>query len=94
MFEIKKAADSVIVLSGRFDASQVERARPILDAISQSCTLDFSELDYISSAGLGLLLGAQKRLVDTGHSMKLTRMNKNVRDVFRYAGFDKIFEIT
>ena len=55
--------------------------------------IDCSGLEYISSAGLGVLLGTFKRLDEKGASLKLTGMRKLVRDVFRYSRMDTIFEI-
>ncbi len=56
-------------------------------------TLDCSGLEYISSAGLGVLLKTQKRLLASGGKLKLTGVNRHLQDIFRYSGFDQIFEI-
>lgn len=93
MFHAKISEDGEILLSGRFDAAQVEEARMVFDKTTKSSTVNFEELEYISSAGLGLLLATQKRLGESGDSLKLINMNKHIRDVFRYSGFDTIFEI-
>jgi len=93
MFDIKLAADGRVLLSGRLDASQVESARTVLGAVTQSCTLDFSELEYISSLGLGVLLEAQKRLTEAGHGLVITNLSVHIADLFKLAGFDLIFEI-
>jgi anti-sigma B factor antagonist len=93
MFAISVDPGGTIVLEGRLDASQVETASPVFDAITASCRVDFSHLEYISSAGLGLLLKTQKRLGGEGQNLVLTGMNKMVRDVFRIARFDLIFAI-
>ena len=93
MLEIARNDDGVITLQGRFDASQVEAARAVLNTIAGSCTLDFGELTYISSAGLGLLFATQKRLVDTGSALRLINLNPHIREIFQIAGFDNIFEI-
>ena len=93
MFEARIAANDVIELSGRLDASQVEKAKAVFDAISNSCTVSFKEVEYISSAGLGVLLATQKRLNDLGKRLKLSNLHGHVKDIFYYAGFDKIFEI-
>jgi len=93
MFDIEWKAENKIALRGRLDASQADKARDFLQNISQSCIIDFEELDYISSAGLGVLLGTQKRLNQSGHELKLANMNKHIKDIFLYAGFDHIFEI-
>ena len=92
MFEIKENG-STILLQGRFDASQTEKAREVLSSLSNDAVVDFSHLEYISSAGLGVLLGAQKRLAESGRRLKLTNMNHHIREIFRIAGFDHIFEI-
>jgi anti-sigma B factor antagonist len=93
MFEIEKVGNENIKLRGRFDASQADKARDMLREVLGSCVIDFEELDYISSAGLGVLLGAQKRLGESGNNLKLINMNKHIREIFRIAGFDRIFDI-
>jgi anti-anti-sigma factor len=93
MFEIRVTENKEIQLIGRLDASQVDKANEILDTITTTTVLDFSELEYISSAGLGILLEVRKRLDDSGHNLKLKNLNKHISDIFRYAGFDRIFEI-
>ena len=93
MFTVTIRDDGNMILTGRLDASQTDKASEALDQINTSKTLDFKELDYISSAGLGILLKHQKRLKAAGYSLKLTNLNKHIRDVFMFTGFDKIFEV-
>lgn len=93
MLDIKLGKTSEILLSGRFDASQVDKARTVFDPINESKIVDFTDLDYISSAGLGVLLMTQKRLKDKGDELVLRNLNKHIREVFKYAGFDMIFKI-
>ena len=93
MFNILKVSDHELQLSGRLDATQVDVAKPILEQITTSATLDCQELAYISSAGLGLLIATQLRLNKAGGSLKLVKLSKFVRDVFRYSSLDKIFQI-
>jgi anti-sigma B factor antagonist len=93
MFEIKRDANGTITLHGRLDASQVDNARTVLNQVTESCTVDFAELSYISSAGLGLLFGTQKRLVDGGGGLTLINLSPHIREIFQIAGFDNIFEI-
>jgi anti-sigma B factor antagonist len=92
MFEITLNKNE-IKLIGRFDASQVEKAKSVFGEVQSSCIVDFKDLQYISSAGLGVLLQYQKLLKDKGHSMKLVDMNDHIHDVFEWAGFNLIFEI-
>lgn len=93
MFDIKIAADGQILLSGRLDASHSERAKQEFDKVTASAVVNFQDLEYISSAGLGVLFATQKRLKGAGQGLKLIKMNQHIRDVFRYARFDLVFEI-
>ncbi|HEX9407702.1 MAG TPA: STAS domain-containing protein [Thermoanaerobaculia bacterium] len=93
MLEIREGSNHDLILTGRFDASQVEKARGVFLSLTEGKTVDFSGLDYISSAGLGVLLAAQKRLSQRGQSLRLVNVNHHIRDVFRFSGFDQIFEI-
>jgi anti-sigma B factor antagonist len=93
MFEIRRGAGGEVILSGRLDAAQVERVREELKNQSTSCEVNFEKLDYISSAGMGVLLGIQKRLSTQGHGLVLTNMNRHIRELFTIAGFNHIFTI-
>jgi len=93
MFDIRRATSGEVVLSGRLDAAQVEKVREELKAQTTSCVVDFGELDYISSAGMGVLLGVQKRLSEGGHGLTLVNLNRHIREIFRIAGFDHVFTI-
>lgn len=93
MFEITVGADDEIILSGRFDASQVEKASSFFSSVSTGRTVDFANLVYISSLGLGILLATQKRLNDSGEGLTLINVNSHIRDVFRFSGFDQIVRI-
>jgi anti-sigma B factor antagonist len=55
--------------------------------------LDLAALEYISSAGLGVLLKTQKRLMATGGKVRLAGVGAHLRDIFVYSGFDQLFEI-
>ena len=93
MLDVRVSENGEIVLSGRFDASEAVKAETFLAAVTESKTVDLSGLQYISSAGLGVLLATQKRLMSSGSSLKLRNLRGHVREVFHYSGFDKIFEI-
>jgi len=93
MFDAKLSGEGEILLRGRFDASQVDKARAVFDRVSATCSVDFRDLEYISSAGLSVLLGTQKRLSQTGHCLKLKNMNPHIRQIFEYARFDMLFDI-
>jgi len=93
MFDIRTNEQGDVILSGRLDAAQTDKASEVLNRITGSVNVDFKDLQYISSAGLGVLLAAQKRLSQTGNRLKLINMSSHIRDVFHYARFDMIFEI-
>lgn len=93
MFEIETGPGGEILLSGRLDATQVEKAREVLLALEESRTVDFAKLEYIASAGLGVLLATQKRLGSKGCSIRLVNLNNHIKDVLHFSGFDQIFEI-
>lgn len=93
MFEIKWSDDKQILLVGRFDAGHVDEARMFFDTVTGSCTVDCAGLTAISSSGLGILLSAQRRLRESGHSLKLINMDAHIRERFEVAGLDMIFDI-
>ncbi len=93
MLTVNVKEDGEIVLAGRFDASQVDVAQEVFDRVASTCRVNFQDLEYISSAGLGELLKTQKRLSETGQTLILTHITKFVRDVFRIARFDLVFKI-
>lgn len=94
MFELSIADDGTVVVEGRLDAAQAVKAQTFLDKIQGQCVLDMAKLEYISSAGLGVLLKTHKRLMGSGKGLKLINVNHHINDIFRYSGFDKLFEIT
>ena len=93
MFQIGFDDSGKIVAAGRLDAAQAPRAQEFLDAISEQCVLDLGKLEYMSSAGLGVLLRTHKRLMGDGGGLKLVNVNSHINDIFMYSGFDKLFEI-
>ena len=94
--EIKKNADETIIkIVGRLDTITA----PALDktinediADTKNLVLDIKELEYISSAGLRVLLGAQKKMQKIG-SMKVTNVSSAVMEVFEMTGFADILTI-
>ncbi len=96
MIEIKKnIEDTIIEIVGRLDTTTA----PSLDktikediADTKNLILDFKGLEYISSAGLRVLLGAQKKMQQVG-SMKVVNVCEEVMDVFEITGFADILTI-
>ena len=94
--EIKKNAEATIIeVAGRLDtmtASSLDKA--INEDIGEvkNLVLNLKNLEYISSAGLRVLLGAQKKMQKIG-SMKVTNVCEAVMEVFEMTGFADILVI-
>lgn len=93
MLEVRVLGPGRLRLEGRFDAAQAASVQAVLDTVTTTCTIECDGLEYISSAGLGVLLATYKRLSASGHAVRLVGMRKLVRDVFRYSRMDTIFEV-
>ena len=85
----------VIALEERLDtltAPELEATlKTALNGV-ESLVFDFSKLDYISSAGLRVLLSAQKVMNRQG-SMKVTHVNETIMEVFEVTGFADILTV-
>lgn len=84
-----------IALEGRLDTMTAPRLETELkDALEgvESLVIDLEKLEYISSAGLRVLLSAQKIMNRQG-TMKVTRPNEIVREIFEVTGFTDILTI-
>ena len=94
--EIKKSANETIIeVSGRLDtitAPALEKTIGENICGVQSLVLDFKGLEYISSAGLRVILAAQKKMQSQG-SMKLIGVCDDVMEVFEMTGFADILTI-
>ncbi len=93
MFDITRDSDGTLVLAGRLDAAAADRAREALRNVDGTCLLDCTGLDYIASAGLGLLAATQRRLLDQGGELVLAGLNPHLREVFRLSGFESVFRL-
>ena len=93
MFDVGQASDGSIVFSGRLDAAQCAKAQAFLDELADPGAIDLAGLEYISSAGLGVLLRTHKRLMASGGKLRLLNVGNHIFDIFRYSGFDQLFEV-
>ena len=85
-----------LALEGRLDTVTAPELEDVvkheLDGVN-ALTMNFSKLDYISSAGLRVLLSAHKIMAGKGGSMKVTNVNEIVHEVFEVTGFEDILTI-
>ena len=86
----------IVAIAGSLDSTTSPEAQKSLTAMlagAKKVALDFSELDYISSAGLRVLLGAAKQLRASGGKLGMFGLNQSVREVFEISGFSTILSI-
>lgn len=94
MFEVTRQPDGTVAFAGRLDAAKANYAQEFLDKVDGPCTIDMAQLEYISSAGLGVLLRTHKRLMPSGQGLRLVNVTKHINDIFAYSGFDRLFEVS
>jgi anti-anti-sigma factor len=97
-FAQEQAGDVVIAkLTGRLDSSSAQPAEEsftqLLGGGTPHLVIDLSKLEYISSAGLRVLLVVAKKVQQAQGKLVLFGLVPNVREVFSISGFDKIFSI-
>ena len=91
----QNGADLTISLAGRLDTMTAPELEAELNQSlsgAETLTMDFSKLDYISSAGLRVLLSAHKIMSSKG-GMVVTHVNEVVQEVFDVTGFADILNI-
>ena len=88
---------TLVAFAGNLDSNTSPQAQAALEGIlaggARKIVVDFTALDYISSAGLRVLLGAAKRLGGPGGALRLFGLNATVREVFEISGFSTIIAV-
>ena len=97
IIEDKQSGISIFKLNGRLDSNtSLGFEKKIFQAItdgSKNMVIDFKDLDYISSAGLRVILKATKALKREDGRIMLCSMQDYVKEVFEIAGFDSFLPI-
>ncbi|MFA6715873.1 MAG: STAS domain-containing protein [Victivallales bacterium] len=97
IIQIEKDGIMELSISGRLDAvSAVEADKDfnkVIDAGHENLLFNLDNLDYISSAGLRVLLVAAKRIQQNGGKVVICSLSNNVKEVFEISGFSSIFNI-
>jgi stage II sporulation protein AA (anti-sigma F factor antagonist) len=95
--EVEEAGVLVLSPQGRIDSTTSSRLEQHLSTVAgqghRRVVVDFSQVDYISSAGLRVMLSLAKRARDQQGRAVLFGMNDGVRQVFELAGFLALFTI-
>ena len=83
-------------LQGRIDTVTAPEVEAVLNEVPASVkevVLSFKELDYISSAGLRVLLSAHKKMRGQGGKLVITDANEVIQEIFEVTGFSDILNI-
>jgi anti-anti-sigma factor len=95
--EYKKKNSIVLELKGRLDTitsiDLEKKIQELMERPERRLVFDFSELNYISSSGLRVLLMAAKRLKAVDGKMALVSLNDQNQAVFEIAGFSSVFTV-
>lgn len=86
----------VIAPEGRLDTVTSAELKDVIaqnDLTGRDIVVDFTDVEYISSAGLRLLVSLQKQAKADGRAMTVKNINSVVKEVFRVSGFDKAFTV-
>lgn len=86
----------VIRPKGRLDtvtSAELKERIEAFDHAGHDIELDFTNVEYISSAGLRLLVSLQKEAKAGEHTMAIKNINAVVKEVFRISGFNKAFTV-
>jgi len=93
----KKNAISILKLNGRLDTGSsaflAEKLTKLIEQNERRIVVDFTDLSFISSSGLRVLLMAGKRLKSTDGNLVLSALQNHVKDVFDVAGFTMLFSM-
>jgi HptB-dependent secretion and biofilm anti anti-sigma factor len=96
---LSEAGKAVIKLSGRFDFNTHRDFRTayetlVADPAVRAVVVDFSDVDYLDSSALGMLLMLRDKLGGVGKEVALTGVRGNVKQVLDIANFGKLFQIS
>ncbi len=94
MFDIQLGPSGEVVMAGRLDATQCDAALRFLSTVAEPRVIDLARLEYIASSGLRVFLLTQKRARGSGAGLMLINVRPQIHDIFRYAGFDRIIDMT
>ena len=95
---VKTSTDAGITLavSGKLSAATAEEFGAAADAAAGetgALVLDFAGVTYLSSAGLRVLIGANKKLKAKGGSLLILHVGESIQEVFEITGLDDVFDI-
>lgn len=93
---IKHGEEMIVALQGRLDTTTSQELEAVLEkeeVKENLVVLEFKDLEYISSAGLRLLLSLKKKLEKDNKKLEIRNINDVVKEVFNVTGFINILDI-
>jgi anti-anti-sigma factor len=94
---IEQDGKYIVTLEGELDtahAMEVEQdMQPLHEVSGKAITIDCTQLKYIASSGLRILLGLLKSAKAKGNKVVLKNLNDDIKEVFRMTGFIDLFDI-
>jgi anti-anti-sigma factor len=94
---IKQNGIDIVSFTGSLDTNTSQQAeillQKLIDGGSKKIVIDLEGIDYISSAGLRILLMVSKRLKKIEGKLRICALNETVREVFDISGFSMIFDL-
>jgi anti-sigma B factor antagonist len=90
-------AVSVVHCEGRLDTNTSTEAQEhllkLIEGGASKILIDLGQVDFVSSAGLRVLLATAKRLGGSGGSLRVCSLNETVNEVFEFSGFSTILSV-
>ena len=87
----------IVRFEGKLDTNTTPEAETALNqAVEQGASkilIDFKDLDFVSSAGLRILLATAKKLGAQGGALRVCSLNETVRDIFDISGFSTLLRV-
>ena len=84
--------ETLVLLEGRLDTNTSpeleKKIAELFDKGVKVITFDFNDLEYISSAGLRVLLSTQKQINNMVGEMKIVNISNDIREIFNMTGFN------
>lgn len=88
--------ENEVVLKGELDTAAAEeveqKLRPLYESNGKDVVIDCTELEYIASSGLRILLDVLKKTKAKGKKVTLRNVNEDIKNVFKITGFINLFE--
>ncbi len=92
----KKDGSLILRLSGRLETTTAPKLKEVVDHELEGVSelrIDMKELEYVSSAGLRVLLAASKKMKEKEGAMVVCRVGDDIMEVFEITGFNEILDI-